>query len=603
MNNNEEDQSDIVQDIDEFLNEGKNVKEAPGTPVPVNEEEEAARAAFIAKRRALEGLLPPPRALPLSRIGVVEAKPGKYRDEETGDEWEIPNYTHDPRTPDVPQSREELLKRKKSMNSLEKQFYDQAPQDWETQINMAIEMKIPAVIVVGESGVGKTTMIENEASKHGLKVAYFNAPTMDPYLQLVGIPYVEKSDLGKSCLRFVRKHDLEHVDMIFLDEINRVTQATQNQLFELVAAHSINGVPFRRLRSVWAAINPPREDITRYVQEMDAALAGRWYVVIHVEAAPRIHHYVGPRDQIGTAVAETCLSWWYSEIKDKTEEGKGGQMVHLQDIINPRVLYYIMWVVQRLNNSMFNPHPGETPITMKQWNTGFNMITQHHKLSSKTWGVNMPFEQLKRALLGNEIVALSMLRNDSPEIEKWINLVKTDTLKAIELAGKLEVAMRSTTLEGPAKISKAELGDFSQIISAMPPEASGKIMRQDIAWYLWAKVHETPERRKAIAAELGDPNDPIVLPMTNGERDIYTHLQKIIDRIITTNKELGIEKKQPVGRAPTAPGGAKVAGGLGAPRPGAPGGGGGKPAMPFGTAVKARPKGISHTPSKAPSAF
>jgi hypothetical protein len=113
----------------------------------------------------------------------------------------------------------------------------------------------------------------------------------------------------------------------------------------------------------------------------------------------------------------------------------------------------------------------------------------------------------------------------------------------------------------------------------MHKDAGGQFMRQEIAWYLWAKVHRTPEQRKADAAKAGDPNDPITLPLTMGERDIYEHLKPIIDRIIQTNIDIGVAKKQPVGRAPTAPGGAKVAGGLGPPS----GGGGGKPAMPFGT--------------------
>jgi len=593
MNNNDDKKSDIIQDIDAFLNEGGGGGEEKSLPVPV---EDKARAAFLARP------LPPPRRLPLSRIGVVEAKPGKYKDTDTGEEWEVPNFTYDSRTPDVPQTPGDILKYMKQkgvLNTLETQFYDMERQEWEEQIDLSMEEAAPAVIVVGESGVGKTTMIENEAAKHNLKVAYFNAPTMDPYLQLVGIPYV-RTDLGKACLQFVRKHDLEHVDMIFLDEINRVSKAVQNQLFELVAAHQINGVPFRRLRSVWAAINPPREDINRAVQELEDALAGRFFHVIHVEAAPKIHHYAGPRDQIGMKVAETCLSWWYSEIKGKQGEGKDNQTVNLQDVITPRVLYYIMWTVQRLNNAMYHPGKDEKgnpipPISEKRWNAGFNRIAQHHKLSSKTWGVNMPFEQLKRALHGHEIVALSMLRNDSAEIERWEQLVQADQVKGLELADKLEAALRKTTLGGPAEIPMNELGDFSRILVAMHKDAAGKVVgRQEVAWYLWAKVHKTPAERQAIAAKAGNPDDPIALPMTNGEKEIYEHCKPIIDRIIQTNIEQGQAKRQPVGRAPVAPGGPKIAGGLGGGP--SPAGGGGAPKMPFGTAPRAKSGGIQYTP-------
>jgi len=614
MNNNDQ-KPDIIQDIDAFLNEGKKPEKAEKAekvqkpPVPINEE---ARAAYLAKYHAGETPLPGSRKLPLSLVGVTEAteeKPETYTDEQTGEEWEIPDYTYDPRTPDVPQTKEQIYKQKKTLNTLEEQFYNMEEQDWEIQIRTAMKHKIPTVLVLGESGVGKTTMIENEAAKFGLKVAYFNAATLDPYIQLIGIPYVTKDQRGNDCLHFIRKHDLEHVDMIFLDEINRSPEQVQNQLFELIGARRINGVPFRKLRSVWAAINPPREDVTRYVKEMDTALAGRWYAVIHVEAAPQIHHYVGPKDQIGIKVAEACLSWWYDKIQGQEQEGAGGQIVQLQDIITPRVLYYIMFVAQRLNNDLFHPGTqtvtdpatGATkevavpPITKKEWNVSFNLITQHHKISGKSWGINMPFEELKRALLGADIVALSMLRNDSPEIEKWEAEVK-EPLRGLEIADKLEAAVRGTQLEGPARIQMAELGDFSRILCAMHKDAAGKVVgRQDIAWYLYAKQNETPEARKAAAVKAGDPNNPIASPQTKGERDIYVHCRPIIDEIIGINRETGAAKKLPVGKAAPAAGAPKVAGGLGGSPtglnparpgpPGAPPAGGGK--MPFGTAKQA----------------
>jgi hypothetical protein len=583
MNNHEGTSSSILTEIDDFLNDGQPV-------VDRAERAEVERAAFIEKRIATERKLPPAQ-FPRSRIGVNEATGKTYRDEDTKEEWEVPDYGYDERTPDLPKSPEDISAGAAPGNSLDRVFFNMEEQEWETQMQIAMEHKDEAVLVLGESGVGKTTMVEAAAEKYGLKVAYFNAPTMDPYLNLVGIPNVRKDEKGKSCLEFVRKHDLEHVDMIFLDEINRVSHATQNQLFELVHARTINGVPFRRLRSVWAAINPPRDDITRAVQEMESALGGRFMTVIHVEAAPRIHHFVGEgrKGQIGMSVARTCLRWWYQEIFNAPpQEGKGGQMVHLQDIVTPRVLYYIMRKVQRLNNDVYNPRPGEQAKSLVWWNRGFNTIAQHHKISSKTWGVNMPYEQLKRALLGDEIVALSSLRNDSPEVEQHINEIKADPMKGLKVAEQIEAGLRKVAGK-EAQIPLNEIGDFSRIICAMNPNASSKILRQDLAWYLFAKHNKTPEWRKQWATHQGFPNDPITLAPTQGETDIYNRCKKQIDQTISANIAAGAERQLTPGLAPTTPGAGKVAGGLGggskggAVAPGGAGAGAGA-AKPPGTA-------------------
>jgi hypothetical protein len=583
---NEEGSSSIINDIDSFLNEGK-PKPSNGDKPKLSLEEE--RAALIAKRIERESKLPS-ITFPRSRVGIDEAGK-KYREEETGEEWEIPDYGFDDRTPDVPQTMEDIPKGQEKGNSLDRIFFDMEEAEWETQMRIAMKHVDQAVLVIGESGVGKTTMIEQSAETVQWKVAYFNAPTMDPYLNLVGIPNVRRDETGKACLEFVRKHDLEHVDMIFLDEINRVSHATQNQLFELVHARTINGVPFRKLKAVWAAINPPREDIVRAVQELESALGGRFDAIITVEAAPKIHHYVGPgrKGQVGMSVARECLRWWYKEILNADpQEGKDGQPVYLRDIITPRVLYYIMRKIQRLNNDVFNPRPGEKAESMAWWNRGFNMIAQHHKISSKTTGVNMPFEQLKRAVLGDATAALSSLRNDAPELETKIAEVKGDQAKGAKIAGVIEAGLRKTTLDGEAKIPLDDIGNFSRIICAMHPEVAGIVLRQDLCWYLWVKQNKPEEWRKAWATSQGQPDLPHVLPPTRGETDIYNKCKTQIDATIQGNIEYGIEKKGTPAKVATAPGKGKVAGGLGgapATRPGAPAPVGGTPA-PATTGVR-----------------
>jgi hypothetical protein len=223
--------------------------------------------------------------------------------------------------------------------------------------------------------------------------------------------------------------------------------------------------------------------------------------------------------------------------------------------------------VQRLNNDVFNPRANEPAESLTWWNRGFNMVAQHHKISSKTWGVNMPYEILKRALLGDEIAALSTLRNNAPEIDTRVKEAQGDEAKGLEMAGMIEAGLRKTTLGGEARIPFNEIGDFSTIISVMHPDAASKILRQDLCWYLWAKHNKTPEWRKAFATQQGYPDDPITLPATQGETDIYNKCKKQIDRIIEQNQAAGAEKRITPGKAAVAPGSGKVAGGLGTPAP------------------------------------
>ncbi len=60
------------------------------------------------------------------------------------------------------------------------------------------------VLFRGEHGIGKTAIILETAKRKGLKVLYFSAATMDPWVDLVGVP----KEVTKNAVKVLK--DLEN---------------------------------------------------------------------------------------------------------------------------------------------------------------------------------------------------------------------------------------------------------------------------------------------------------------------------------------------------------------------------------------------------------
>src|ERR1039458_3495424 len=85
------------------------------------------------------------------------------------------------------------------------------------------------VLLIGVHGTGKTETIMQLADKHGLKMKYLSASTLDPYTDLVGIPIPEGDNIV-----FKRPHDIDDAEFIFIDEMGRAHPKVMNTLLELV---------------------------------------------------------------------------------------------------------------------------------------------------------------------------------------------------------------------------------------------------------------------------------------------------------------------------------------------------------------------------------
>ena len=167
------------------------------------------------------------------------------------------------------------------------------------------------VMLIGAHGTGKSATVRSLASRHGLKVAIFNAATMDPHTELIGIPMPRMVSLPdgstREVLRMIRPTAIDEADVIFLDELNRAPVETQNACMEMANERTINGEPLPNLKMVVTAINPPDGDYN--VGLIDAAMADRWD--IYVEVDPTVDaNILTAFDGISEPVAKALVQWY-----------------------------------------------------------------------------------------------------------------------------------------------------------------------------------------------------------------------------------------------------------------------------------------------------
>jgi len=201
------------------------------------------------------------------------------------------------------------------------------------------------VLLVGRHGVGKTlgTLKEWEELgwKEGADYKYLSAPTLDPWVDLVGIPTAENSSIngaqfltllalkekvdkgeitlqeaslqlnvnnGKSIV-FIQPKWIKTVRALFLDEINRSHPKVRNALMEMIQFRSINGQKLPNLEFVWAAANPPDDEEFKYdVEELDPATEDRFDIQVYLPYEPDYEWFA--REFGDSDLAAEIISWW-----------------------------------------------------------------------------------------------------------------------------------------------------------------------------------------------------------------------------------------------------------------------------------------------------
>jgi hypothetical protein len=182
------------------------------------------------------------------------------------------------------------------------------------------------VMLVGLHGVGKTQAIRETAEELGIRVKYFSCSTLDPYTDLVGVPFPKEDESGTH-LQMVRPRDVDDAELIFFDEFNRADPKVHNAVLEIVQFQTINGEKLPHARMVWAAMNPPGKEYD--VEDLDPALVDRFDVYEEVKATPSVTYLAGAG--MSQNVAEALCAWW------RDQQPKGGKR-DVASAITPRRL-------------------------------------------------------------------------------------------------------------------------------------------------------------------------------------------------------------------------------------------------------------------------
>jgi len=169
------------------------------------------------------------------------------------------------------------------------------------------------VLLRGRHGVGKTAMIQECFERNGLilneSYIYLSASTLDPWVDLIGVPKEQSDSEGNKYLGLVRPELLYkgNIQAIFFDEYNRSPKEVRNAVMELIQKKSINGFKFPNLRMVWAAVNPVTEDNSYAVEDDDKAQIDRFKVQVDVPYECDRGYFV---KTYGENLACAALEWW-----------------------------------------------------------------------------------------------------------------------------------------------------------------------------------------------------------------------------------------------------------------------------------------------------
>lgn len=282
------------------------------------------------------------------------------------------------------------------------------------------------VLLTGRHGIGKTTIVEQVAKDLGLTFAYYSTPTLDPYVDVVGVPLPQQET---GTLKFCRPEKIMEAEFLFFDELNRAHPKVLDAVLEIIQFKRINGEPLPNLKMVWAAINPPNSDYS--VEDLDPALQDRFHAQIVMEPeinVPYLSNFM--KKELALVLEE----WWESLEEDQ------------QNDITPRRIEYIGRAVEDDLPWMDCIPPGKTyPVPELQ-----NLID----------GVNGEHKDAHIPIDIDSILA-------SPK--SYAEMIKNESSNSLAIGAELE------------KIP--EIGDFvkcADLIKEIPAETQKKITKYAI---------------------------------------------------------------------------------------------------------------------------
>ena len=318
------------------------------------------------------------------------------------------------------------------------------------------------VLFIGDPGVGKTSAAISAFQRNNLKYMYFSCSTLDPFIDLVGVPRVVHID-GKDVLKLVQQDYLsdDSIEAFIFDEYNRAPKKVRNAVMELIQFKSINGRVFPNLKVIWACINEGEEFDT---EMLDSAQKDRFHVHFDVPYKPCA---VYMNKQYGENIGRKACEWWFKLNED------------MKKLVSPRRLTYALdyWLEdgdireilpndKNLNISRFlellNEEPIEDvlarlhkeskPLDMKKFfNDENNFLKSKELVYKNPEYVDLFIPQLNNeklsSLLGDSVIFDHVMRNMSsvPHYDGIIkSLIKTNA--NVQIADKVKKYMIKNNL-------------------------------------------------------------------------------------------------------------------------------------------------------------
>lgn len=128
---------------------------------------------------------------------------------------------------------------------------------------VSANMELP-ILLIGESGVGKTQSVKDFAKKIGYDLEMFHFGQMADSGDITGVPFVSDEG-GVKVTRFARPVSLvksKNKKVLFLDEINRAEKDLLQAGFPMILSKVTGGEPLPEGTIIIAAANPPTDNYT-----------------------------------------------------------------------------------------------------------------------------------------------------------------------------------------------------------------------------------------------------------------------------------------------------------------------------------------------------
>ncbi len=177
------------------------------------------------------------------------------------------------------------------------------------RIRRAIETG-QTVLLTGQAGVGKTAILNEITKDLDFDMVYYSAPTMDVFLDFMGIPEkVQTPDGAQLTFALPENYRRTKQWVLFVDEVNRADKRVTNTLFEIAQFGSVNGRRLPNLVTVVAAANPPSdEDSSYHTNDFDVAFKDRFTLQEEIIARIDVEYF---SKKFSPSMAQGAKEYWY----------------------------------------------------------------------------------------------------------------------------------------------------------------------------------------------------------------------------------------------------------------------------------------------------